>query len=76
MKPLKWYPPTYLPDQDFDYPNENMDISVRVIVDWDWKGQPPEKQDMRFARYWWDHKMWCIDGVTGNVIIKRWIYIE
>ena len=82
MKPQQWYPPTELPDQDFNYPIEDADVSVRVVVEWNWVNpinlEYPE--ELRFARYYWpDEKggkgYWVIDGVCGNTSIKRWIYL-
>jgi hypothetical protein len=82
MKPLQWYPPTELPDQDFNYPIEDVDVSVRVVVEWNWDN-PINREypgELRFARYWWPNKgrkgYWMIDGISGNTLVKRWIYIE
>jgi hypothetical protein len=76
-----WVDAKTLPPQDFDYPDETKDVSVRVVVDWKWaKYNSIFPEPYRFARYQWPSRpgevgYWMIEGISGSTIINKWIYL-
>lgn len=71
----KWKTPPETPEQDWDI--DYQDVSVRVIVDWEWASHD-KPQELRFARYHWGKgsNYWVIEGITGTTTVKRWIHLK